>query len=220
MLSPFHSKSIHQLPPGLSSFLDTRDLLELSCTSKIIGQQIKDDLQEQKAKLFLKLIYYFYYSNYQFTDQRGISFRRRYDSDYTKNISLVFCYLPEIFQFMNSHKVTSLDMGCTSNYGGYPESAYERVSSDTTRIQQLGEQLLSLLSTNQHLEWCNLGLFDGILNYNDIERAVKNHPTIDRISMTPSRSTTYYNQPPKTLWRNRKNGTFYWNHWREAPEDE
>jgi len=219
-MSPFHSNSIHQLPPGLSSFLAPCDLLELACTAKTIHHQVKENLQEQKAKLFLNLIYYFYYSNYQTSEQRGISLLRRYDNDYTKNISRIFCYLPEVFQFMNSHCVTSLDMGCTSDYGGYPESAFQRVSSNKARIKEVADQLLDLLSTNRHLEWCNLGLFDGIIDYSDIHCAIKNHPTIDRISMTPSRSTTYYNRPPKTLWRNRKNGTFYWNHWREAPEDE
>ena len=86
MLSPFHSNSIHQLPPDLSSFLDPCDLLELACTNKNIHHQVKNDLQEEKAKIFLRLIYYFYYSNYQTSGQRSISFLRRYDNDYTKNV--------------------------------------------------------------------------------------------------------------------------------------
>jgi len=220
MLSPFHIHSIYLLPPTLSSFLDTPTLLELACTTKNIYHQLKYHLQEQNARLFLTLIDYFYYRSYNVKGDKTISLTRRKDDVYEKNVRLLFHFLPELFQFMNVHHITSLDLGCTSSYGSYPESAYELVSNNENTIKQISKQLLSLLSTNTSLEWCNLGLFDNIIDYSDIERAVKKHPTIDRISMIPSRATTYYNQLPKTLWRNRRNGTFYWNHWREAPEDE
>jgi len=214
--SPFQLGSLHQLPPSLSDFLENRDLLEFSCTNQSIREQNRPSLVIRKRQMFKQLIHYFYLSFD--VHRKHISFLRQYDAYYSKYFALMFQFLPELFEFIQQHGITSFDMGCTSGYGSYPSSAHEMICPRTPQLKQIARDLLFYLSINQTIEWCNLGIFyhSGIITRKQVEDAVRNHPVMDRVSLTPSRSRSYFKcELPTTLWRNYKTGTFYWNHVRE-----
>jgi hypothetical protein len=147
-------------------------------------------------------------------DQKTITIRKRYDDDYYQKVRALFCCLPEIFQFIQSHGIVSLDFGCTTDYGGYPESPIRMISSDRAELERITSQLLTLLSHNTTLVRCNLGLFESLISRRRLINAIEHHPVIDTINMVPNGARTNFLQDPHILWRNMKDGSFYWNHFR------
>ena len=210
-MTPFHQTSTHLLPSTLYEFLDHSTLSQLSQTNRNVYHQVQRMVAERKHTLFQDVIYYFYYSGYQSTERRGISLLRRYDEQYAQNVCLLFHFLPELFHFIQQHNVTFLNMesNCISEY----ELSSYGISSD--RLKHVANEMLQFLSHNTTLEWCNFGIFYHVMEQRDIEQAIQHHPTIDYISLFPTRSTRSMRTPASTIWRDPVYGTFYWSHWRK-----
>lgn len=205
-------------PPGIaafviSPFLSNKDLIEYVCTNQDLFSQLQEMIYERKAALVDQLIYYFYYCNNP-EGKRQITIQTRYDTNYYSNVRSLFHVLPEIFHFIESHKITHLNLGCTTSYGGYAESPYRMITEDHDKIREITTQLLTLLSHNTTLIWCNLGLFQFVIGRKQIIDAVEHHPVLDSLNMSPEGATTRLRDPPHHLWRNRRDRTFYWDHWR------
>jgi len=211
MFSPFHAESTHQLPPHLSSFLEPRDVFELCCINRSTHSQIKDHLHERKKDFSNKLIEYFYYNNMS----KKITIARRYDNEYYKNVRLLFQFLPELFQFIHDQQIVSIDLSCLNSYGGHPECPYKMLAITSEKeIKAVARHLLDLIAANQTLTACNIGLFEWVLDRDDVHSAVEYHPKMDYLSIRASCATTYFSKPPTTLYRSKKHNTFYWAHFR------
>jgi len=202
-MSFFPSASTLQIPPCLYDFLRPSELLELSCIHRTMVQTL-DALSARKGKTLSRLIFYFCPPG-----AHSISLSRRYDAEYEPNMRQLFLLLAEFFQFIEFRKVRVLDWGLVTDYGGHPEHLSCFVSP--SKCAQVSRQLLDCLSQNTTLETCNFGLFSHVPRA-DWLHAVKEHPTLRLIALTPNRARVNYNEPPTTLWRTPT--TFVWSHFR------
>jgi hypothetical protein len=213
MMSPFHRDSTHQLPGGLSLFLSSSDLLELTCTNHGIRKQVENDLETRKSKTIEDLLYYFYYCGFD-SETGRISLRRRYENWYEKNVRLLFRFLPELFQFIEQHKIIRLDLSCVSSYGGNPIHSSTILYKNTVERNEILSTLREQIQKNTTLIYCNLGFFLHDLTHYEIESMFLHHPTIDCVSLNSEASTVSFRKPANMMWRNRKDGSFYWDHLR------
>jgi hypothetical protein len=211
MFSPFHTQSTYELPPHLSTFLETREMFELSCINRSTHSQIKQDLHNRKKYVSEKLIKYFYCNN----RLKKITIAHRYDDEYYKNVRLLFQFLPELFQFIYDHQIVSIDLSCLTSYGGYPECPSKMIGLHSEQmVKAVSDQLLNLVSTNQTLLSCNLGLFEWVLECDDVHHAIEHHPMMEYLSIRAEDASAYFSKPPTKLYRNKKDNTFYWAHFR------
>jgi len=213
----FRTDSVLQFPPSFSSFLQPYEVLALGCTNKNNWSQVKKELYGRRQGVFDQLMYYWYYCNISYINgEKHIVIHRRYDDHYYKNVRILFQFLPELFDFIEKKDVHVLDFSCLNSYGGDPECPERMLDIlERSAITKIGEEILTLLSKNTTLSWCNLGLFEGVLERGRVEEMIQGHPTLDHISLRSHGSSTYYNEHPTTLYRNRINGTFYWSHFRD-----
>ena len=212
---PFHPASSHVLPSILFDFLEDYDLLQLSTVNHIVQHQITDWLEKRRQSFLQRLFIYFESTGSYEPYKKSLTIRLRYDKNYYSNVKFLFQNIPELFQYIQHHHITYLDLGCINSYGGYPECPYRMISPVQDELQKIGTQLLNLLSTNTTLHSCNLGLFESILSHNEVSSAIKEHPSLQYLSMRSNGARTDYREDPPTLWRH-TNGTFYWTHFRNT----
>jgi hypothetical protein len=212
----FRTNSIHQFPPYFSTFLQPSEVLSLACTNKNNWSQVEKDLSSRRHVIFDRLMNYWYYKTTDYLNgNKKITIQRRYDEHYYKNVRSLFQFLPELFDFIKKQGILIVDLSCLSSYGGYPEYPTKMLgTNDPSAIAKIAEQFLSLLSKNTTLSWCNMGIFENVLNRSLVEEMIRGHPTLDHLSIRANGSTTYFNYPPMTLYRNRIDGTFYWSNFR------
>ena len=211
-MTPFHYHSIHQLPPSLFPFLDPFSLAMLSCTNRTVHHQVQQAVLERKQHVFENIIPYFYYYYPSRTTGGTISLLRCYDNVYSYHVRLLFHFLPELFQYIEQHIITTLSMEI--NYMGQNETHIKRLLSSDT-MHSIATELLHLLSQNKTLEYCNFGTFYHVMEHDAVEKAVHQHPTILYVSLYPITSTRSIRSPPSSIWRHHTRGTFYWSHFRE-----
>lgn len=210
--------------PGIAAFiiapfLSSKELTEFSRSNRLLSEQLKPIIKEQKATFVNQLLEYFY------TEQNhSISihtrFHHRYlviDEPYRVYVRKLFTILPELFEFIQMHHVTKLDLGCITCYGGYPESPYHMVAPSLHGVLTVSNQLLSLLSKNKTIVVCNFGLFQNVMQRKDIINAVEKHPVLDHLSMLSMGARTDFLDHPHMLWRDKRYGFFYWDHFRHDP---
>jgi hypothetical protein len=212
----FRAESV-QFPPCMSVFLQPSEVLALACTSHTNFKQVKKDLHSRRQVIFDRLMNYWYYDTIDYLNgNKKITIQHRYDKHYYKNVRILFQFLPELFDFIEKQGILIVDLSCLNSYGGHPECPERMLGiDDQSTIVKISEQFLSLLSKNTTLSWCNIGLFETVLNRSLVEEMIQGHPTLDHLSIRANGSTTYFNHPPKTLYRNRLCGTFYWSHFRD-----
>jgi hypothetical protein len=202
--------------PGITTdiiapFLGYQELLEYSCSNRHFHQELDSIVKKRKKQEVDQLIQYFILK-----DRKYISIHTRYDAPYKTNVRKLFKMMPELFQYIEENHITSLDLGCVTSYGGYPESPFQFVAPLLDAVVATSYQILDLLSHNTTLTYCNLGLFRDIMQRNDIVCAAEKHPVLDIISMLPNGATLHMNRLPNSLWRHR-DGSFYWDHFRHEP---
>lgn len=212
----FRSDSV-QFPPCMSTFLQPSEVLELACTNQSNRGQVVKELYSRRKGVFNHLMNYWYYSTIDYLNgNKRITIQRRYDDHYYKNVRALFHFLPELFDFIEKQGILVLDLSCLNSYGGSSECPKRMLGiDDRDTIVKMGEQLLTLVSTNTTFSWCNLGLFETVLDRPRVEEMIQGHPTLDHLSIRANGSSTYYNYPPTRLYRNRTDGTFYWGHFRD-----
>lgn len=196
----------YQLPPHLGSFLSTADLITFSTVDQTVRQQMKRELRRRKEKWIERLIQSFVYTSLP----HHLSLSRQEEH----RVRLLFQFLPELFQFIDTYNIISLDMSMVSAYGGYPQYARQVLWERGWNQEAVLDQLTSRLASNTTLEQCNLALFREDLSNERLEEIFKGHPTIDHICMNPPSAASYYDRPPTTLWR--REGGLYWAHFRNV----
>ena len=211
MTIPFHSTSTNELPVSIIDFLPSAALAQFGRVNKGMYRRVDAELKKRKKAVVDPLIYYFYYSD----EQRYISIRKRHDAVYYEYVRRLFRCLPELFRFIEINNVTHLDLGCVMlGYGGVPESPYRLISSDYYVLLAIAKEILDLLSKNKTLLTCNLGFFQHIIGRKSIIEAVEKHPVLDMLSMLSSGARSDFGAAPYTLYRNRRDRSFYWDHGR------
>lgn len=214
MTIPFHPTSTNELPVSIIDFLPSAALAQFSRVNKCMHRRVDEELKRRKKAVVDPLIYYFYYSD----EQRYISIRKHtshYDTVYYEYVRRLFRCLPELFHFIEINKVTHLDLGCVmTGYGGVPESPYRMISSDYYVLLAIAKEILDLLSKNKTILTCNLGFFQHIIGRKSIIEAVEKHPVLDWLSMLSSGARSDFGAAPYTLYRNRRDRSFYWDHGR------
>ena len=134
---------------------------------------------------------------------------------YTKeNVDYLMCHLPTLFAYLEENNITKLHLCCTTSYGGYNNTLRNFYIKE--EIKLFCEDLLELLSKNKTLDYCNLGLFQGLLTNEELEEAVALHPSLTYVSMNAPRATTDFRQAPTTLYRDKVEDVWkmYWAHFR------
>ena len=211
MTIPFHSTSTNELPVSIIEFLPSAALAQFGRINQAMHRRVDAELKKRKKKAVDPLIYYFYFSDY---GKSSVTIRRRYDEHYYPYVRRLFRCLPELFRFLEINKIVRLDLGCVTDYGGYPESPYRMISSEHDELRAIAAEVLDLLSKNTTLVDCNLGLFQNIMPRKSIIEAVEKHPTLDYLSMLSNGARTDFREPPHTLYRNRRDRSFYWDRFR------
>ena len=143
---------------------------------------------------------------------------------YTKeNVDYLMCHLPTLFAYLEEHSIKKLHLCCTTSYGGYNNTLQNFFIKE--EIKLFCEDLLELLSKNTTLDYCNLGLFQGLLTNEQVEEAVALHPSLTCVSMNAPRASTDFRAPPTTLYRDKRDRSegsaleghewkMYWAHFR------
>ena len=199
----------------INMFLNTNELVTMSIVNNITYQYTKQTLIDRKKKMIDDLIRYFYWM-----DDKKISLYRRYSTlqpnrevlkspgtIYELNFRKLFSVLPELFEFIVNHNITSLDLGCITSYGGYP------VNFTDSSSNLILDKLLLLIKNNSTLTYCNLGLFEYNIDRDALIEIVSSHPKLECISIRANGATTHFHRPPTSLYR-KKDGSFVWSHFR------
>ena len=196
----------YQLPPHLGAFLSTADLITFSTVDQTVCHQMKRELRTRKEQWIERLIQSFVYTSLP----HHLSLSRQEEH----RVCILFQFLPELFRFIATHKIISLDLSMVNRYGGSPLYAKQVLWERGWNREAVLDQLAAQLASNTTLEQCNLALFRADLSNERLEEIVTGHPTIDHICMNPPSATSYYDRPPTTLWKGE--GRFYWAHFRNV----
>ena len=191
--------------PIINKFLTTSELVTVSCVNNKMYNEIKHDLNERKKIFVDMLIYYFYYMD----SNECISLCRGYSSYYEIYVRKLFLVLPELFEFIENHNITNLDLSCVTSYGGYPENPKKFIASNDINI--ILDQLILLIKNNTTLIYCNIGLFENYIHRDKLKLLL--HPKLNCISIRANGATSSLNEPPTSLYR-MKDGSFVWSHLR------
>ena len=210
--------------PGITTFiiapfLSNKELIECSCSNRLFSEQLHSIVKERKTTFVNQILQYFYTDGNQSISIHP-RFHPRYltiDEPYRVYVRKLFTILPELFEFIQMHQITKLDLGCVTSYGGFPESPYHIVAPSLQGVLTVSNQLLSLLSKNKTIVTCNFGLFQNVMQRKDIINAVEGHPVLDHLSMLSIGARTDFRDHPHTLWRDKRYGFFYWDHFRHNP---
>jgi hypothetical protein len=195
-----HPFSYDFLQEYVSHFLDTRSIVELSSTNKTIHTKLEKRVKSHKLfKLFNKF--------HNSETNRFSLYQGLYCQHEASEISNVFDNLKHLFDFISDNKITFLDLGMTTSYGGYNDFIYSYYTGDCIK------ELLNCLRSNTTLNYVNLGLFKGMLDRDELLEIMENHPTLSILSLNANGATTYFNQPPNSLYK-KGNGSAVWSHFK------
>jgi chromosome condensin MukBEF MukE localization factor len=201
--------SMYQFPQTIVDLLPVSDVATLSSLNTIMNNDMKIYMKKYRNDKIEELLYYFYYSD---PVNSRISIYTRYHSYYAKNVRDLFYFLPELFDFIKQKNITSLDLSCITSYGGYPESPERMICNEINTIQFISNQLIKLVSDNDTLTYCNLGMFLYYIDRDKLRTEICKNKTLQLLSLQPNGSTTYFNKPPNTLYR--RQDIFLWSHFK------
>lgn len=201
--------STNQFPRNIVELLSVSDVATLSSLNTIMNNDMKIYMKKYRNDKIEKLIYYFYYSDHV---NSRISIYRRYDKYYERNVRDLFHFLPELFDFIKEKNITSLDLSCVTSYGGYPENPERMICNEINIIEFISNQLIKLVSDNDTLTYCNLGLFLDYIDRDKLRTEMCKNKILEILSLQPNGSTTYFNKPPNKLYR--RKDIFVWSHFK------
>jgi hypothetical protein len=149
------------------------------------------------------------------------SMHRHYQPHFKKQVRRLFQFLPEWFAYLNEHTITYLDLGDPYYYDnnffqpGPPVSCMslvdQLISKDVTVITSILEHIFDFLQHNQHLCYCNLGIFQPYLDRDRLKEIVSHHPHLYHLEIASRASYLIVGQEPTSLYR-MNNGEFEWRH--------
>jgi hypothetical protein len=207
----------YKLPPILD-YLEDVELAELSCVSQQMKHETKKQRAIRKALSIILTMKYFH------TPKMLIfSMHRHYQPHFKKQVRRLFQFIPEWFAYLNEHKITYLDLGDPYFYDNnlfqltvgppfvYMTLADQLISKDATVIESILELIFDFLKHNQHLCYCNLGIFQPYLDRNRLKEIVSHHPHLYHLEIASRASYLIVGQEPTSLYRIH-NGNFEWRH--------
>jgi hypothetical protein len=199
-MNTFH----HFLPECVADFLDAREIVTFSSTSRSIREKLERQVNVHKQTRLEELFSYF---------DRQVSFHLEHSTrNSRRKIKYVLLYLPELFAYIEKKDIDYIDLGLTGYYDGYPSdiSAY---ITDKSQLQTVTSQLLSCIKNNKTLKKCNLGLFEWQLERDTILEVFQRHPSLDWLTLRAMGSKTRFTDAPHTIYR-KSNGEAVWSHFR------
>lgn len=205
----------YKLPPILE-YLEDVELAELSCVSHYMEHETRKQRDIRKAVAILLIMKYFH------TPKMLIfSMHRHYQPHFKKQVRRLFQFLPEWFAYLNEHKITYLDLGDPYYYDNnffqpvppfvYMTLVHQLISKDPTVITSILEHIYDFLQHNQHLCYCNLGIFQPYLDRDRLKEIVSHHPHLYHLEIASHASYLIVGQEPTSLYR-MNNGEFEWRH--------
>ena len=207
----------YKLPP-LLDYLENVELVELACVSHHMEHETKQECTTRKAAAILLIMKYFH------TPKMLIfSMHRHYQLHFKKQVRRLFQFLPEWFAYLNEHNITYLDLGDPYYYDDNrdpatigPSISYislvdQVISKDPTVITSILERILHFLKHNQHLCYCNLGIFQPYLDRDRVKETVIGHPHLYHVEIASRASYLIVGQEPTSLYRIH-DGEFEWRH--------
>jgi hypothetical protein len=205
----------YKLPPILE-YLEDIELAELSCVSHYMEHETRKRRDIRKAVAILLIMKYFH------TPKMLIfSMHRHYQPHFKKQVRRLFQFLPEWFAYLNEHKITYLDLGDPYYYDNnffqpvppfvYTTLVDQLISKDVTVIISILEHIFDFLKHNQHLCYCNLGIFQPHLDRDRLKEIVSHHPHLYHLEIASRASYLIVGQEPTSLYR-MNNGEFEWRH--------
>jgi hypothetical protein len=205
----------YKLPPILE-YLEDVELAELSCVSHYMEHETRKRRDIRKALSILLTMKYFH------TPKMLIfSMHRHYQPHFKKQVRRLFQFLPEWFAYLNEHTITYLDLGDPYYYDNNffqpvpPVSCMslvdQLISKDVTVITSILEHIFDFLQHNQHLCYCNLGIFQPYLDRDRLKEIVSHHPHLYHLEIASRASYLIVGQEPTSLYR-MNNGEFEWRH--------
>lgn len=181
-----------RLPPPLFEFLSLPTLLELSVVNQQLHLETQPVLQKNKRLQSEQVISYFHFPIHMISiSPQSMHFH------FQKYMNRLFYFMPELFSYLHLHQITHLDFSYPFHHLAYP------------RRQQLINQIIDLIETNQTLTYCNLSLFQDDINPHRLKQAVSKHPTLNIIEISLQYSYFVEGGIPGTLYR-LQDGTFQW----------
>lgn len=207
----------YTLPP-LLEYLENIDLVELACVSHHMESDTKRECAIRKAAVILVIMKYFH------TPKMLIfSMHRHYQPHFKKQVRRLFQFLPEWFAYLNEHNITYLDLGDPYYYDNnrdpvtigpsinYMSLVDQLISKDPTVITFILEHIYDFLQHNQHLCYCNLGIFQPYLDRDRLKEIVSHHPHLYHLEIASRASYLIVSQEPTSLYR-MNNGDVEWRH--------
>ena len=207
----------YKLPPILE-YLEDVELAELSCVSHYMEHETRKRRVIRKEVAILLIMKYFH------TPKMLIfSMHRHYQPHFKKQVRRLFQFLPEWFAYLNEHTITYLDLGDPYYYDNnlfqltvgppcvYMTLADQLISKDVTVITSILEHIYDFLQHNQHLCYCNLGIFQPYLDRDRLKEIVSHHPHLYHLEIASRASYLIVGQEPTSLYR-MNNGEFEWRH--------
>jgi len=205
----------YKLPPILE-YLEDVELVELSCVSYYMEHETRKRRDIRKAVAILLIMKYFH------TPKMLIfSMHRHYQPHFKKQVRRLFQFLPEWFAYLNEHTITYLDLGDPYYYDNnffqpvppfvYMTLVHQLISKDVTVITSILEHIYDFLQHNQHLCYCNLGIFQPYLDRDRLKEIVSHHPHLYHLEIASRASYLIVGQEPTSLYR-MHNGEFEWRH--------
>lgn len=183
----------YQLPPILLTFLDDINIGTLSCVSQKLHEDTRLERSLRKRQMITNVLQYFHHP-----DINMFSLHRTFKGDFLLNIRRLFQFIPEWFQYITDHKIEYLDMSFMEPRLSPGIKLHQIISH--SEIPALVETILSHISQNTTLTYCNLNLFGQILTQDQVYEAVQHHPTLDQVELCPSLG--YYSATiPMALYR-------------------
>ena len=193
----------YQLPPILI-FLDDVDIGTLSCVSKQLRDDTRLERGFRKRQTISRVMKYFHRP-----DIHMFSLHRTFQDDFLVHARQLFQFIPEWFQYITDHKIAYLDMSFMEPRLR-PGIKLHQIVSDS-EIPALVETILSHISQNTTLTYCNFNLFGQILTQDQVYEAVRHHPTLDHVELCASLG--YYSPTiPMALYR-MHDRSFEWHHY-------
>lgn len=197
----------YQFPSILLTFLNDADIGTLSRVS----QQLRKDTQLERVfrkRQTISLVMKYFHR----PDIHMFSLHRPFRDDFLVYARRLFQFIPEWFQYMTDHKIEYLDMSFMEPRLSPGIKLHQIISY--SEIPALVETILSHISQNTTLTYCNLNLFGQILTQNQVYEAVRHHPTLDQVELCASLG--YYSPTmPMALYR-MHDRSFEWRHYPPA----
>jgi len=192
----------YQFPNIILFFLNESELGSLACVSQQLREDTRLERSLRKRHMITSVLQYFHFNENMF------SLHRTFKGDFLLNIRRLFQFIPEWFQYITDHNISNLDMSFMEPRLS-PGIKLHQIISDF-EIPALVETILSHVSHNTTLTYCNFNLFGNVLTKDQVYEAVRHHPTLDQVELCASFG--YYSPTlPMALYR--VSDGFEWRHY-------